>query len=140
MKKDILIVKNHIVGIPYDFELNIDNLNDFEKYSLAKKDGVIYNTLEDFLSALNNDTISTDYFQFANITLVENLTDELITFAKKRSEDSKGTNYEWDFDKFYPTEEDIEYFISIIESCPFYNIRNKHQWDDLFDWFENNKI
>jgi hypothetical protein len=68
------------------------------------------------------------------MTLKENF----IMFAKRRSEDSKGTPYEWDFDKLYPTEQDIEFFISVIEEHPIFKWDiHIAFWHEIMDWFED---
>lgn len=59
---------------------------------------------------------------------------ELIKYAKQRAIESKGTNYEWDFEKLYPNE--IE-FLYIIRQHPKYNINDKSCWEDIIDWFED---
>lgn len=67
---------------------------------------------------------------------------EFIKYAKQRSIESKGTSYEWDFNKFYPTENDEDFFIEVIRSCPYktMTIENEHCWAELIDWFENEPL
>ena len=62
-----------------------------------------------------------------------------LEYARQRAKESKGTPYEWDFNKLYPTENDELFFISVIQSCPSkrLNIENESTWDELIDWFEN---
>ena len=62
---------------------------------------------------------------------------EFIEYAKQRSVESKGTNYEWDFNKLYPNENEIQFFLSVIEQHPRYTIVDDNHWDDIIDWFEN---
>ena len=64
---------------------------------------------------------------------------KFLEYARKRSKESVGTPYEWDFDKIYPTENDKLFFISVIQSCPTIrlSIDKEHTWDELIDWFEN---
>lgn len=59
---------------------------------------------------------------------------EFIKYAKQRAIESKGTNYEWDFEKLYPNE--IE-FLYIIRQHPKFNINDKSCWEDIIDWFED---
>ena len=61
-----------------------------------------------------------------------------VEYAKQRALESKGTKYEWSFEKLYPREEDVYYFLSVIEGCPRPNliIEDEDCWDELMDWFE----
>jgi outer membrane protein assembly factor BamD (BamD/ComL family) len=65
------------------------------------------------------------------------ITTAFIEYAKERSKQSVGTSYEWDFNKLYPTEDDVDYFIAIIAGHPKFNWETGEHWDDIIDWFEN---
>lgn len=56
---------------------------------------------------------------------------EFIKYAKQRANESKGTDYEWDFDN------EIE-FLYLIRQHPKHNIKNKSSWEDIIDWYEDN--
>ena len=62
---------------------------------------------------------------------------QFVAFARQRAEESKGTSYEWDFGTLYPTEEDEDYFIAVIEGHPKFDWRKGEHWDDILDWFED---
>lgn len=68
---------------------------------------------------------------------MDTLKQKFLDFAKARANESKGTSYEWDFKTLYPEEKDIEYFLSVMESCPKYSWKDENDWDNLIDWFES---
>lgn len=62
---------------------------------------------------------------------------KFIEYVKQRSEQSKGTTYEWEFSKLYPTKADEDYFIAVIEGHPKFDWKTGEHWDDIIDWFED---
>lgn len=68
----------------------------------------------------------------------DDFTKRFIEFVKERSEQSKGTSYEWDFDKLYPTKADVDYFLNVVKGHPMYDWDTEdYHWDDIIDWFES---
>lgn len=60
-----------------------------------------------------------------------------IDYAKQRAKESLNTNYEWQWEDLYPTEEDENLFLQVIEDCKHLSWKDENDWERLLDWFED---
>lgn len=126
-------------------EENLDNLInkhiDSDNYSMVQHiDEKYVYVIPQAIADTENESTIVSYLQ-SNILIDERISahEDFIKYARKRSVESKGTDYEWDFDKLYPTPMDIVWFIDFItyNKNKRLSIDKPETWDELIDWFEN---
>lgn len=88
----------------------------------------IYNKMNYLIDKFNNNK---DDFK--------DLKKRFIEYAKQRAKESLNTSYAWEWEHLYPTEEDENFFMQVIEECDKGNLdwKNEHTWAELIDWFED---
>lgn len=118
------IKKRLLVQIPMPYTTNpINNICSIFEFECLQE---IYSKMVHVITCYNNNKFH-----------CEEIKQRFIEYAKQRAKESLNTSYAWQWEHLYPTEEDENLFIQVIEDCKHLNWKDENDWERLLDWFED---